>query len=80
LKEYVSSNDTPVKSVKFNVGGSAFNTANALAKMGQKVNLICSLGKDIEGKYIKDFSCKIKKLILILQILVIIIPQKYMHR
>jgi len=62
LEEYVNSNDTPVKSVKFNVGGSAFNTASALAKMGQKVNLICSIGKDIEGKYIKGFLYKIKNI------------------
>jgi len=62
LEEYVNSIDTPVKSVKFNVGGSAFNTASALAKMDQKVNLICSIGNDIEGKYIKDFLCKIKNI------------------
>jgi len=62
LEEYVYSNDTPVKSVKINVGGSAFNTASALAKMGQNVNLICSIGKDIEGKYIKEFLYKIKNI------------------
>ena len=62
LEEYVYSNDTPVKSVNFNVGGSAFNTASALAKMGQNVNLICSIGKDIEGKYIKEFLYKIKNI------------------
>ena len=60
LEEYFITNDTPVKSVKFNVGGSAFNTACALAKIGQKVNLICTIGNDIEGKYIKDFLSKIK--------------------
>ena len=53
LEEYGNSNDTLVKSVKFKVGGSAFNTACALGNMGHKVNLICSLGKDIEGEYLK---------------------------
>ena len=36
--EHVHRNDTPVKSVKLNVGGSAFNTTSALAKISQKVN------------------------------------------
>jgi len=62
LEEYVNTDDTPVKSVKYNVGGSAFNTASALAKMDQIVNLICSVGKDIEGKYIKDILCNIKNI------------------
>ena len=52
LEEHGNSNDTIVNSVKFKVGGSAFNTASALAKLGKKVNLICSLGKDIEGEYL----------------------------
>ena len=55
LDEYENSNDSLVNSVKFKVGGSAFNTANGLAKMGHKVNLICSIGTDIEGKYLKKF-------------------------
>ena len=62
LEGYVNATDTTVKSVKYNVGGSAFNTAIALAKMDQRVNLICSIGKDIEGKYIKNFLSKIKNI------------------
>ena len=62
LEEYGKSNDTLIKSVKFKVGGSAFNTASALAKMGHKVNLICSLGKDIEGQYLKKILYKIKNI------------------
>jgi len=62
LEEYGNSNDTLVKSVKFKVGGSAFNTASALANMGHKVNLICSLGKDIEGEYLKKILYKIKNI------------------
>ena len=62
LGEYGKSNDTFVKSVKFKVGGSAFNTASALANMGHKVNLICSIGKDIEGEYLKKILCKIKNI------------------
>ena len=58
LEEYGNSNDTLVKSVKFKVGGSAFNTASALANIGNKVNLICSLGKDIEGEYLKKILYK----------------------
>ena len=62
LEEYGKGNDTLVKSVKFKVGGSAFNTASALANMGHKVNLICSLGKDIEGEYLKKILYKIKNI------------------
>ena len=62
LEEYGNSNDTIVKSVKFKVGGSAFNTASALANIGNKVNLICSLGKDIEGEYLKKILYKIKNI------------------
>ncbi len=62
IEKYANSSDTNVKSVKFKVGGSAFNTASAIAKMGQKVNLICSLGTDIEGKFIKNYLCKIKNI------------------
>jgi len=62
LEEYGNSNDTLVKSVKFKVGGSAFNTASALANIGNKVNLICSLGKDIEGEYLKKILYKIKNI------------------
>jgi len=62
LEEYGNSNDTIVKSVKFKVGGSAFNTASALANIGNKVNLICSLGKDIEGEYLEKILCKIKNI------------------
>ena len=54
LNEYENSNDSLVKSLKFKVGGSAFNTANGLAEMGNKVNLISSIGTDIEGKYLKE--------------------------
>lgn len=62
LEEYGKSNDTLVNSVKFRVGGTAFNTARALANMGHKVNLICSLGKDIEGEYLKKILYKIKNI------------------
>jgi len=62
LEEYSNSNDTLVKSVKFKVGGSAFNTASALANMGHKVNLICSLGRDIEGEYLKNILNNIKNI------------------
>jgi len=62
LEEYGNSNDTIVKSVKFKVGGSAFNTASALANIGNKVNLICSLGKDIEGEYLKKILYNIKNI------------------
>ena len=58
LEENRLSNDTLVKSVKYKIGGSAFNTAYGLSKMGHKVNLICSIGKDIEGEYIKGFLNK----------------------
>jgi len=54
LEENRSSNDTLVKSVKYKIGGSAFNTAYGLSKLGHKVKLICSIGKDNEGEYIKD--------------------------
>jgi len=62
LDEYGNSNDSLVNSVKFKVGGSAFNTSNGLAKMGHKVNLICSIGTDIEGEYLKDFLNNIKNI------------------
>ena len=55
VDEYGKNNDSLVNSVKSKVGGSAFNTANGLAKMGHKVNLICSIGTDIEGKYLKKY-------------------------
>lgn len=55
-------NDSLIKSIKFKVGGSAFNTAFALANMDHKVHLICSLGKDIEGEYLKNILYKIKNI------------------
>ena len=51
-----------VKSLKFKVGGSAFYTANGLAEMGNKVNLISSIGTDIEGKYLKEILKNIKNI------------------
>ena len=62
LDEYENSNDSLVKSVKFKVGGSAFNTANGLAEMGHKVNLISSIGTDIEGEYLKEILKNIKNI------------------
>jgi len=62
LDDYNYGNDSLIKSLKCKVGGSAFNTAQALANMGHKVNLICSLGKDIEGVYLKNFLCRIKNI------------------
>ena len=62
LNEYENSNDSLVKSLKFKVGGSAFNTANGLAEMGNKVNLISSIGTDIEGEYLKEILKNIKNI------------------
>ncbi len=62
LDEYENSNDSLVKSVKFKVGGSAFNTANGLAEMGHKVNLITSIGTDLEGEYLKEILKNIKNI------------------
>ena len=55
MEEHDNSPDTPVKYVKFNVGGPAFNTTSPLTKIDQEDNLICSLVKDTEGKYIQEF-------------------------
>ena len=55
-------NDTLVKLVKYKIGGSAFNTAYGLSKMGHSVKLICSIGKDIEGEYIKGILNKINQI------------------
>ena len=62
LDEYDNSKDCLVESVKFKVGGSAFNTANGLAKIGHKVNLISSIGTDIEGEYVKEILKNIKNI------------------
>ena len=62
LNEYENSNDSLVKSLKFKAGGSAFNTANGLAEMGNKVNLISSIGTDIEGEYLKEILKNIKNI------------------
>ena len=62
LEENRSSNDTLVKSVKYKIGGSAFNTAYGLSKLGHKVKLICSIGKDNEGKFIKDLLNKLSQI------------------
>ena len=62
LEDNRRSNDTLVKSVKYKIGGSAFNTAYGLSKMGHKVKLICSIGKDIEGEYIKSVLSKMSQI------------------
>ena len=54
LEENSGSNDTLVREVKNKVGGSSFNAAKGLSEMGHNVSLICSIGKDFEGKYIKE--------------------------
>ena len=53
MEEYSGSNDTLVRKVKNKVGGSTFNTAKSLSEMGESVILICSIGEDIEGEYIR---------------------------
>jgi len=62
LDEYDNNNDSLVNAVTYKVGGSAFNTANSLAKMGRKVSLICSIGNDNEGDYLKKFLKNIKNI------------------
>jgi len=62
LDEYDNNNDSLVNAVINKVGGSAFNTANALAKMGREVGLICSVGNDTEGEYLRKILKNLKNI------------------
>ena len=62
LDEYDNNNDSLVNAVINKVGGSAFNTANALAKMGREVGLICSVGADTEGEYLRKILKNLKNI------------------